>query len=58
MIARSAMAPAAPMQRKAVGRTVKAVLAILVTRAILAARAVGSLTLLRLLLLRLAPGNE
>jgi hypothetical protein len=58
MIARTAaaMTPAPPMQRKAIRRTVVAVLPI---RTILAIRAVRALTgLWRLLTWRLAPGDE
>jgi len=60
MVARAAMTPASPMQRKAVGRAVVAVLAILrAILSILALRAIGTVALLRgLLMLRLAAGNE
>jgi len=57
MVARTAMTPAPPMQRKAVGRAVIAILAIL---PILTLRgAIRTIALLgRLLMLRLAAGNE
>ncbi len=60
MIARAAMTPAPPMQRKTIRRAVIAVLAIgAILGAVLTLRAIGSLTLLRrLLMLRLAPGDE
>jgi hypothetical protein len=57
MIARAAMPPAPPMQRKTIRRAVIAVLTIgAVLGAVLTLRAIGGLALLRRL--RLAPGDE
>ena len=60
MVARAAMTPASPMQRKAVGRALIAVRAILrPILPILTLRAIRTIALLRgLLLRRLAAGNE
>jgi hypothetical protein len=57
MIARAAVAPAPPMQGKAVGRTVITILAVRTALAVGAMRAVAALRLLGLLL-RLAAGDE
>ena len=57
MIARAAVAPAPPMQRKAVGGTIVTILAVRAAFAIGTMRAVAALRLLRLLL-RLAAGDE